>query len=250
MKCAEEKEERRGNYMERKNKKSIIYLCMLCFLLISLQNVEVFAQTYGSVKIMAVVSKDGDDTYTLPDTTFTMYQVATDNNGQWKLTDEFCKMNISFDFSNPDLQDDVAEKLKVFVQRRGMSGKTESTDSEGKIIFSGLEQGVYLFIQSEKTYLGKSAYQSTAFIIPVPERDGLNTLWDITVEPKFKNESLPEKNTTSTETTEPHEQEGKRKVTKGGKTGDNTMLYQWATVLLLSMLIGELICYRKNKVDE
>lgn len=92
------------------------------------------------------------------------------------------------------LQDDTAGKLKRYAQRQGINGKTGSTNSEGKLTFDGLEEGVYLFIQPGKTYLGKSAYQSTAFIIPVPEKDEMgNTMWNITVEPKFKNQSLPEK---------------------------------------------------------
>lgn len=210
--------------MERKNKRNIIYLCMLCFLLVSLQRLEVFAQPYGSFNIVAAVSKNEDTIYTLPDTTFTMYKVATYDNGQWELTKEFSKINVSFDFSNPDLQDDTAGKLKRYAQRQGINGKT---------------------------YLGKSAYQSTAFIIPVPEKDEMgNTMWNITVEPKFKNESLPERSTTSTETTEQHIQERKKKITKGGKTGDNTKLYQWAVILLLSVLVGEVICCRKNREDK
>lgn len=77
-----------------------------------------------------------------------------------------------------------------------------------------------------------------------------NTMWNIAVEPKFKNESLPEKSTTSTETTEQRIQERKKKITKGGKTGDNTKLYQWAVLLLLSVLVGEVICCRKNREDK
>lgn len=250
MKLDREKEERGENHMERKNKRIIICLCMLCFLLVGFQDIEVFAQEYGKVNIIAMVSKDEGSTFALPDTTFTMYQVAVNNNGHWKLTEDFSKANVSFDFSNPDIQDETAEKLKNYVQRQEIAGESESTNSEGKLTFNGLEQGVYLFIQPEKTYLEKSAYQSTSFIIPVPEKDGTGVMWDITVEPKFKNESLPEKNTTSTETTEPHIQEGKRKTTKGGKTGDNTKLYQWATILLLSMLVGELVCYKRNKIDQ
>lgn len=228
-----------------------IYLCMLCFLLVSLQRLEVFAQPYGSVNIVAAVSKNEDAVYTLPDTTFTMYKVAAYDNGQWELTEEFSKINVSFDFSNPDLQDDTAGKLKRYAQRQGINGRTGSTNSEGKLTFDGLEEGVYLFIQPVKTYLGKSAYQSTAFIIPVPEKDEMgNTMWNITVEPKFKNESLPEKSATSTETTEQHIPERKKKITKGGKTGDNTKLYQWAVLLLLSVLVGEVICCRKNREDK
>ena len=155
---------------------------MLCFLLVSLQRLEVFAQPYGSVNIVAAVSKNEDAVYTLPDTTFTMYKVAAYDNGQWELTEEFSKINVSFDFSNPDLQDDTAGKLKRYAQRQGINGRTGSTNSEGKLTFDGLEEGVYLFIQPVKTYLGKSAYQSTAFIIPVPEKDDMgNTMWNITL---------------------------------------------------------------------
>ncbi len=61
-------------------------------------------------------------------------------------------------------------------------------------VMTGFRRRMLSFYPAGKTYLGKSAYQSTAFIIPVPEKDEMgNTMWNITVEPKFKNESLRKK---------------------------------------------------------
>lgn len=235
--------------MERKNKKVIIYLCILCFFLVGLNDTKVFARETGSVNIKAVANKDEGDSYALPDTTFMMYQVAVSEEGRWKLTEDFAKTKVAFDFNDPETQDENAEKLEAYVKKQGIVGERENTDANGEVTFSGLEEGVYLFIQPEKTYLGQSAYQSTAFVIPVPENDGMNVLWNVTVEPKFKNESIPKKGETPQEPTKDNSQKGKRTVTKGGKTGDNTALYQWATILLLSMLVMELIFYRKNQSE-
>ena len=74
---------------------------MLCFLLVSLQRLEVFAQPYGSVNIVAAVSKNEDTVYTLPDTTFTMYKVAAYDNGQWELTEEFSKICLLYTSPSP-----------------------------------------------------------------------------------------------------------------------------------------------------
>ncbi len=70
------KRRRREKSYERKNKE-ISYICVCSvFFLLACRRLKVFAQPYGSVNIVAAVSKNEDTVYTLPDTTFTMYKVA------------------------------------------------------------------------------------------------------------------------------------------------------------------------------
>ena len=58
-------------------------------------------------------------------------------------------------------------------------------------MYRDLEKGVYLFIQTHSTHIGDQVYQSEPFIITVPGCYDGQIIWDVTAEPKFKNESIP-----------------------------------------------------------
>ena len=233
--------------MKRKRK----YICMasvMCMLLLLIP-LPVSANDQGSILLKATV-EDEASVYNLSNTEFTMYQVGIYKKNSWVLETEFAKSGVIFDFDDSSAQAEAAKKLEKYVQDNNIKGMSGKTNSEGEVMYRDLEKGVYLFVQTQKTQISNQVYQSEPFIITVPGNYGGQIIWNVTAEPKFKNESLPEKSTTSTETTEPHIQERKKKITKGGKTGDNTKLYQWAVILLLSVLVGEVICCRKNREDK
>ena len=50
---------------------------------------------------------------------------------------------------------------------------------------------VYLFVQTQKTQIGNQVYRSEPFIITVPGNYDGQIIWNVTAEPKFKNESIP-----------------------------------------------------------
>jgi len=58
-------------------------------------------------------------------------------------------------------------------------------------MYRDLEKGVYLFIQTNSTHIGDQVYQSEPFIITVTGYYDGQIIWDVTAEPKFKNESIP-----------------------------------------------------------
>ena len=65
------------------------------------------------------------------------------------------------------------------------------SNSNGEILYKNLEKGVYLFIQTDSAPIGERLYQSEPFIITVPGNYDGQIIWDVTAEPKFKNEAIP-----------------------------------------------------------
>ena len=237
--------------MSRIIKHKRIYMCMasvMCMLLLLIP-LPVSANDLGSILLKATV-EDETTVYKLSNTEFTMYQVGIYKKNSWVLETEFAKSGVVFDFEDSSAQAEAAKKLEKYVQDNNIKGMSGKTNSDGEVMYRDLEKGVYLFVQTQKTQISNQVYQSEPFIITVPGNYDGQIIWNVTAEPKFKNESLPEKSATSTETTEQHIPERKKKITKGGKTGDNTKLYQWAVLLLLSVLVGEVICCRKNREDK
>ena len=58
-------------------------------------------------------------------------------------------------------------------------------------MYRNLEKGVYLFVQIHTTQIGNQVYRSEPFIITVPGNYDGQIIWNVTAEPKFKNESIP-----------------------------------------------------------
>ena len=123
----------------------------------------VSASDQGSILLKAT-AEDESTVYKLSNTEFMMYQVGAYKNQSWVLKKEFARAGVVFDFEDSSAQAEAAKKL---------------------------EKGVYLFIQTNSTHIGDQVYQSEPFIITVTGYYDGQIIWDVTAEPKFKNESIP-----------------------------------------------------------
>lgn len=120
-----------------------------------------------------------------------MYQVGTYKNNSWALVSEFAKSGVIFDFDDSSAQAEAAKKLEKYVQDNNIKGMSGKTNSDGEVMYRDLEKGVYLFVQTQKTQISNQVYQSEPFIITVTGYYDGQIIWDVTAEPKFKNESIP-----------------------------------------------------------
>ena len=120
-----------------------------------------------------------------------MSQVGTYKNNSWALVSEFAKSGVIFDFDDSSAQAEAAKKLEKYVQDNNIKGMSGKTNSDGEVMYRDLEKGVYLFVQTQKTQISNQVYQSEPFIITVPGNYGGQIIWNVTAEPKFKNESIP-----------------------------------------------------------
>ena len=173
--------------MKRKRK----YICMasvMCMLLLLIP-LPVSANDQGSILLKATV-EDEAAVYNLSNTEFTMYQVGIYKKNSWVLETEFAKSGVIFDFDDSSAQAEAAKKLEKYVQDNNIKGMSGKTNSDGEVMYRDLEKGVYLFVQTQKTQISNQVYQSEPFIITVPGNYDGQIIWNVTAEPKFKNESI------------------------------------------------------------
>ena len=173
--------------MKRKRK----YICMasvMCMLLLLIP-LPVSANDQGSILLKATV-EDEASVYNLSNTEFTMYQVGIYKKNSWVLETEFAKSGVIFDFDDSSAQAEAAKKLEKYVQDNNIKGMSGKTNSDGEVMYRNLEKGVYLFVQIHTTQIGNQVYRSEPFIITVPGNYDGQIIWNVTAEPKFKNESI------------------------------------------------------------
>ena len=232
--------------MSRISKRKRIYMCMasvMCMLLLLIP-LPVSANDLGSILLKATV-EDETTVYKLSNTEFMMYQVGTYKNNSWALVSEFAKSGVIFDFEDSSAQAEAAKKLEKYVQDNNIKGMSGKTNSDGEVMYRDLEKGVYLFIQTHSTHIGDQVYQSEPFIITVPGYYDGQIIWDVTAEPKFKNESIPPITPNTPPVTEKPAGGGNNSShTTNVKTGDDTNVIMWLSLMGISLVIFS-ICKRK-----
>lgn len=208
----------------------------------------------GNEKVKSVASlvtvEDEAAVYNLSNTEFTMYQVGIYKKNSWVLETEFAKSGVIFDFDDSSAQAEAAKKLEKYVQDNNIKGMSGKTNSDGEVMYRNLEKGVYLFVQIHTTQISNQVYQSEPFIITVPGNYDGQIIWNVTAEPKFKNESIPPITTNTppiTTNTPPVSEEpsgDNSSHTSNVKTGDDTNVIMWLSLMGISLVIFS-ICKRK-----
>ena len=173
-----------------------------------------------------------------------MYQVGTYKNNSWALVSEFAKSGVRFDFDDSSAQAEAAKKLEKYVQDNNIKEMSGKTNSDGEVMYRDLEKGVYLFVQTQKTQISNQVYQSEPFIITVPGNYGGQIIWNVTAEPKFKNESIPPI-TTNTPSVSEEPSGDNSSHTLNVKTGDDTNVIMWLSLMGITLVIFS-ICKRKD----
>ena len=230
--------------MSRISKRKRIYMCMasvMCMLLLLIP-LPVSANNQGSILLKATV-EDEAAVYNLSNTEFTMYQVGIYKKNSWVLETEFAKSGVVFDFEDSSAQAEAAKKLEKYVQDNNIRGMSGKTNSDGEVMYRNLEKGVYLFVQIHTTQIGNQVYRSEPFIITVPGNYDGQIIWNVTAEPKFKNESIPPI-TTNTPPVSEEPSGDKSSRTPSVKTGDDTNVIMWLSLMGISLVIFS-ICKRK-----
>ena len=143
-------------------------------------------------------------------------------------------------------QAEAAKKLEKYVQDNNIKGMSGKTNSDGEVMYRDLEKGVYLFVQTQKTQISNQVYQSEPFIITVPGNYDGQIIWNVTTEPKFKNESIPPITTNTPPVSEEPSGDNSSR-TPNVKTGDDTNVIMWLSLMGISLIIFSI---RKRKVHK
>lgn len=119
-----------------------------------------------------------------------------------------------------------------------------NSDQEGKISFKGLEDGIYLVVQTGASKKASDYTRLQSFLVAVPEyRDGN---WDYIVNAIPKTE-LKAKDKPSKPPESPPRTPPEKPKESYPKTGDDSHLSWWFLMLLLSVCLLGLTDKKKNK---
>ena len=177
--------------MSRISKRKRIYMCMasvMCMLLLLIP-LPVSANDLGSILLKATV-EDETTVYKLSNTEFTMYQVGTYKNNSWALVSEFAKSGVIFDFDASSAQAEAAKNWKNMYRITTSKECPERLTQKEKLC-TEIWKKECIFCPDTKTQISNQVYQSEPFIITVPGNYDGQIIWNVTAEPKFKNESIP-----------------------------------------------------------
>ena len=71
------------------------------------------------------------------------------------------------------------------LEKKGISGNQQLTDSTGHIVFSNLNEGMYLITQIGSVKNGNDTFESAPFLVSVPSNIDGYLMYDVKVEPKM-----------------------------------------------------------------
>lgn len=202
-----------------------------------------YAGSMGTVSVRALVQKDENSAISLPEVSFLLYRVGTAENGQWKLCGKFADSGAKLDLTDSARQEAVSAELADYAKRHRISGRSGATDAQGNLTFSGVERGLYLLVQNGSVRQRKDIYQSAPAIFSVP---GPGNIWQVTVEPKFENQSIPAK--PSKESGEPEESAGEPVSAGAVKTGDLAGDTWLVCLIAGGIMVTALLLQRKQRV--
>ena len=158
---------------------------------------------------------------------FQIYYVAeVSAYGEYTLTGDFRDDPVTLDQPDQAGWRALAAALDGYVardQRQPLAKGT--TDSSGKVVFNGLERGLYL-VTWQKHTTGGYTYTPEPFLVGVPGLDAADDwIYDVTAAPKYDRDREPDS---------PDDKTVRRKVLKVWKdNGDKTNRPKTVTVLLL-----------------
>ena len=186
---------------------------------------------------------------------FYLYKVGEYNGDKYVLTDAFKKVWADINSSVAKDEMEAANILYKYAKDNNIKGRLEITDSNGKAVFYGLGDGVYVIAQEGSVKIGNMIYSSNPFLVKSPSHfEEGNT---IVVEPKYgiDEENPPGENNPPNDNNPPGENNPPSKnppSNNGGnpptnvKTGDEGILSTVA--LFICAFIMFMLVNKKKKV--
>lgn len=172
----------------------LLILCLLCMASVTAYAHEVPDESRKGT-ITVKMEYDGK---AVTGGTLTAYRVGeiqeSDGNYSFGKTDAMAAFTDSYeDITDPKL----AESVKAFVEENKVPAYGTAKNQNGKAVFSDLELGLYLIVQTEAS----EGYEPLKpFLISVPMNEDGHYVYEVSAEGKFQLEQKPEP-TTPTPTT-------------------------------------------------
>lgn len=215
------------------------YMLLPLLVVLSLA-VPAYAQaSSGSLTLKAVSQTNGER---LSGLRFSAYRVAEYANGSYRMLPIYESSGVDLNLGTAALQKEAAEALDRYIAAHQISETASGlTGSNGELVFSNLEFGVYLICAGPSAD-GGVPVESTPFLVMIPmtSSDGTELVYEITAEPKL---------TTDIPVTPPVDPPDDPDLPQTGQ-GNATAVYMLTglgALIILSGFLNPLIMRKKRK---
>lgn len=162
-----------------------IILCLLCSLCVT-----VYAQdTPDSARKGSITVNMRDGGKTVTGGTLTAYRVGEFREGDGNDCFEKTAAMAAFSESYAEIGSaSLAEKVDAFVKLHKIPAYTSADNQDGKVVFSNLELGLYLIVQTT----GSEGYEPlNSFLVTVPMQEDGQYVYEVNAEGKFQLAQTP-----------------------------------------------------------
>lgn len=181
--------------MKKRTKQKNFFNSFLAFLILAAMLIGSISQValaddYEAGKtgnITLTIQENGDDgtPVPIPDVKMTLYKVGNVSfDGNVHFSVDSALQSTGIDFENIQTAEEwkaAAESLASAVKTAGISGSEMQSDTEGKIVYTNMEEGVYLIVQSEQ----EDAVTVLPMLLTVPfAEEGTGWTYDVQAYPK------------------------------------------------------------------
>lgn len=112
---------------------------------------------------------------------------------RWMLKPNFADFTGKLDFSDAKEQEKTSRELSEYIRKKAFREIMGISNASGIVMFTNLEQGIYLVAQEQSFRYDIYTYTSTPSLVQVPARIGDQDYLDVELEMKFaRTEDEPE----------------------------------------------------------
>lgn len=157
----------------------------------------------GSFEIYCHGTTDKGERIELSGAEIELYRVGDYKDGVWVLNQEFSPSGTDLGDMSASAQRDAAQQLYGYAVEENIKGDSGFTGSDGKLVFDGVEIGLYLVAMKGEYEYEDGFFRSLPFLLTMPIKTEEGTIYDFTAEPKTEWVSDDEEPTTEPTPTEP-----------------------------------------------
>lgn len=201
------------------------------FLFCSVLQIPVYAGGKGSVTLRLSEKAQGIEV--------SLYMAAKRKNDKTLWTEMFadCGVSVNGEETSAEMME-KAEKLSEYARKNKIKGKKQTLEETEELIFEGLDQGIYLAVQTggEKDL----KMQPVLICVPMKNTEG-KTEWNPVICPKFQESGRPDPN--RPQAPDPHDFHEKNPV----KTEDSTPLAGYVLLMTGAICVSAVLLYKRKQ---
>ena len=138
-----------------------------------------------TIQIDVKVEDKKDNRVGIENVKFLLYHIADWETDRWVLEPNFADFTGKLDFSDAKEQEKTSRELSEYIRKKAFREIMGTSNASGIVMFTNLEQGIYLVAQEQSFRYDIYTYTSTPSLVQVPARIGDQDYLNVELEMKF-----------------------------------------------------------------